>query len=74
MSDMTTDAAGGATSLPGAPEASARARDARKPFMEWLLDDVETLGNMLAVWIVLFVLWLWFALGIPLGPGYPVHG
>lgn len=27
---------------------------------------------MLAVWIVLFV--LWFALGIPLGPGYPVDG
>src|SRR5215469_16799361 len=27
---------------------------------------------MLAVWIVLFVLWYW--LGIPLGPGYPVHG
>jgi aminobenzoyl-glutamate transport protein len=27
---------------------------------------------MVAVWILLFV--LWFALGIPLGPGYPVRG
>jgi aminobenzoyl-glutamate transport protein len=27
---------------------------------------------MLVVWILLFA--LWFAFGIPLGPGYPVHG
>ena len=27
---------------------------------------------MAIAWIALFV--LWFALGVPLGPGYPVHG
>ena len=27
---------------------------------------------MLIAWILLFV--LWFVLGIPLGPGYPVRG
>lgn len=27
---------------------------------------------LLAVWILLFA--LWFAFGIPLGPGYPVRG
>jgi aminobenzoyl-glutamate transport protein len=26
---------------------------------------------VLVVWIVFFV--LWYVLGIPLGPGYPVH-
>lgn len=53
MSDVTTDATG-TTSLPGAPDA-ARARGARKPFMERLLDGIEKVGNKAPHPVLLFL-------------------